>query len=161
MFFDDKDILNKFDYTEWSQQASVSNNDEFKSFMKNIAECCQCQNLIVNTDLEDAVRGFGTEEQDNSQDKYYPLKVCMKCLEEEKGSFIYCKKCSDSGIYCKTLGHGQATARKPIQHHLFNLLKTIKYRCHFCTSDPSEEIKKEDEKFYSPIELRAHWMNDC
>ena len=60
--------------------------------------CSKCDNLIVNCNLEDAIDGFG-------DDKYYPLKACLTCLNEDNiKPFAFCLTClkyNNSNNLCK------------------------------------------------------------
>jgi len=52
---------------------------------------------------------------------------------------------------------------KPLQPQIFNLLKQVRYRCHFCKPDKKKDLEAEgqEEKYYTPQKLRKHLMNDC
>ena len=55
-------------------------HEKCKTFLKEFLACAGegCNQLVVNCDLEDKVRGFGEKD---SIDKYMPLNTCLKCLE--------------------------------------------------------------------------------
>ena len=104
--------------------------------------CMHCKKLVINCDLEDTLDGF-------SEGKYYPLRVCLKCLDISDYKFVSCKACSALKNSC-VKWHSDLSC-VPIEPKLFQFLTQIKYFCKYCV----------DSVKYTPRELREHLINDC
>lgn len=160
-----KEQFNKdnFVHTNWAEigkKFDKAQENKCNKFLEDIIKCANCDRLVVDCQLEDKIRGFGDD--DNSLDKYMPLNTCIKCLETTN-AFLLCTECTETKKECKR--KHPVRDYKPIQPQLFNLIKQVKYKCHFCA--PNKKDKKADlemnetEKFYSPMGLRNHMLNDC
>ena len=69
------------------------------------------------------------------------LNVCMKCLEDNKGVFIFCTKCTHEKGKClsrkgddvvnkvKSNHPRAATNIQEINANIFEMLKSVKFKC--------------------------------
>ena len=64
--------------TNWCDFGMKYDEDSAKAcrkFFVGLLSCAKCENLVVDCNLEDKLRGFGDD--DDSKDKYLELHVCM------------------------------------------------------------------------------------